>query len=77
MSSNSLPTDQEIIDSQVARIQELSMMYQDMKTKYLEVMNISVTARGGMIIDNLDKTNPCVASFCEQIMNHITKERNG
>jgi hypothetical protein len=77
MSSNSLPTDQEIIDSQVERIQELSKMYVSMSKKYTEILDIAVTARGGMIIENLDKSNPCVASFCERVMNHISKERNG
>lgn len=77
MSSNSLPTDQQIIDSQVNRIQELNKMYTSMSNKYSEILDIAVTARGGMIIVNLDKENPCVASFCERVMNHITKERNG
>jgi len=77
MSSNSLPTDQEIIDSQVLRIQELSKMYTDMVSKYRDVLDIAVTARGGMIIENLHTNHPCVASFCERVMNHISKERHG
>lgn len=77
MSSNSLPTDQEIIDSQVRRIEELSKMYTDMASKYREVLDIAVTGRGGMIIDNLHKHHPSVASFCDSVMNHITKERHG
>lgn len=77
MSSNSLPTDQEIIDSQVCRIQELNKMYIDMTIKYREILDIAITARGGMIIENMHTQHPCVASFCERVMNHISKERNG
>lgn len=73
--SNSSLTDQEIIDAQYMRIQELSKMFTGLRSHYREILDIAVTHRAMcMIKPELLEQEDC-KKFCESVLNHIDKAR--
>jgi len=75
-SSNSGPTDQEIIDSQYNRIIELSTMYQKLQKEYRQLLDACVTFRAHCVIDkDLSSDHRC-DEFSKKIMDHIDRGRD-
>lgn len=73
--SNSSLTDQEIIDAQYMRIQELNKMFTELQGHYREILDVAVTHRAICMINPTLMADDDCKKFCELVLNHIDKAR--